>query len=636
MRIKVCVFLVFLAASTCVVGLSKLEADVFLKEAQQEYDKDNYRLAVMKAEIAKEMYSELGDTRGIANAQNIISLVAGLHTKQQMAQMYFTLAGNEYCYTQDRTPDLSDYERCLGLSKTCIEYADLLTGEDRIYYSRSCQELEDYADTQIQKIIGDKKRDADQYYLKAQDAFRREEYVLSRKYALNCSNIYTDIGDEQGISKCAAVLASVDEKIEDVRINAAASYDKALDYYASAMSSGSAEMMSRLGECVQYASASYDLYRLIKMEEKSEAARKLKEICEENIDTVRQQKLREASNFYQEAQTQLVIQNCVNATIWANRAKDIYNEFLAEAREKEKDLPDQLKIETKFYEGKVAQVNEVIREASNMCTYDRLLIEAEKLYNTASESYSQNNLPQALAFARNAKTLYAEMNPPNYLGMSKCDSLIDLIQTRMDKLSQGAAVLNSAYRYYNTADFENAYIEAQRAKSIYRQEWAQDKIEEVDELMGKISEGREKKKQANDLVGRARDDLRFENWEGALETANQANNIYREINYTLGIKETQQMIKVAQEQVTIQWEYVRNIALAAGSVLLVLLILVYQWNQRRKSLEKEYETRIERQERQDKIKEDEWSLQREEETKQRVEDELRRLIREERKITDEE
>ena len=80
-------------------------------------------------------------------------------------------------------------------------------------------------------------REGDTLYYNAQEKFFSEDYVNAKSFALNASDKYHNCPYQPGIMQAASLLTSIEGKISEIRVNAKASYDKAIEYYKMALES---------------------------------------------------------------------------------------------------------------------------------------------------------------------------------------------------------------------------------------------------------------------------------------------------------------------------------------------------------------------------------------------------------------
>lgn len=621
MRVLFLAAAIMVLMSASVSAASQYEAEQYYNAARQFCSEKDWENCLRSIERAKEAYIELSDSRGISKCDNFFTEQFKDHTPEQVAQLYYFIA-TDY-YLEAKKDQIDYYKRCLNLAQECDSRYQAIGGSIGTSGSLKCSELSKTCSSEIFRITASQKEVAGFYYEMAQTAYREKRYVDARDYVLNSSRIYNSIPDPTGVGKTAQLLTSIQNTIEDIRVNAAVSYSESLNYFA----------RDNYNTAREYAIASQNLYSSIADAEGVQKSSLLLSQINTKIGLSKQERLDNARSLYIQAQEYYVLQRYANASMAANQAKLIYSEFLQEAREKEADLPEHRRVETMLYQGYIQDVNKLLAQITKDWGEGRMLEQAEFLYSKSQEAYSANQLETALAYARNALNMYTELG--NYVGISKSNNLIATINTRIQRVVEVTAIQDSAEKYYQVADFENAYYEATRAKKIYQEIWMPDKATEIDNLITQINSGREKKARADQYYGTALGHFQAANYEQAKTNAVNAQTLYSQINYELGITESKRIVDESEKILYQEWVRFRNTMLIVGTVGIVIVFVLVSWKKKQQALEQEFQKRMEIEREHTRREKEEWSLEQESETKSRVEDELRKLVQEEREFENE-
>lgn len=617
-RVKAAVLIILLFSQ--IAGAASIyEAETYYKSATTFYNEDDYENALRDIEMSKEAYLELGDSRGIAKANTFIrNNLDSIITPGQMAGMYFNIGGDYYIQAQGEDLDL--LVRAQYFTVECEKRYRNISGTIGTSGVLKCQDLNNRITDLITKIRSSRKNDAKILYEESQKAYRDEELVLARELVINASRIYNSIPDANGITKTAALLTSVENRIQDIQINAQTSYKTSLDL----------TVQNQWKKARDYAIAAQDLYQSIGDDEGYAKAAQLLNRINDEIQTDREERLRQAQSLFLDAQEFYTLQQYQNATFSAQEAKRIYEDFLAEAKIKERNLHSSLQVETRLFENHISEVNKLLYQIMGEYGYERMLEQAEILYSKAQEYYTLNRLEDALAYARNSYSMFEELE--YYIGMSKSNSLIKTINQRTERLREASAILDTAKTYFSVADFDNAYYEATRAQQMYQELWLTERTNYIDGLLQNITKGRVVKTRSDQHFSTSMGHMDAGNYKEALSNAQQAHKGYTEINYSIGMQESQRIMDEAQETIDAEYRQFRNTVIVLVLVGGLILFVIISWRSRAQKMETEFQRQQRLQKEKRRRDKEAWSLEKEEETKDAVEDELKRLIREERQL----
>ncbi|MFH1403530.1 MAG: hypothetical protein ABIH11_04595 [Candidatus Altiarchaeota archaeon] len=617
-RIMIVAFITVLFLSLTVSAAFTYEADAMFRAAQTYLESNDIKNSLRSLHIARGIYDKNRNEKAVMRCDEMLSEIDKTVSKSQLAEYYYEIAGDYFIAAGSSKCDVDSLQMTIDMAKRGKEAYRVLGGIASSQGILKSEDLINSATVELNKCEADKYREAENMFNMAKSQFFLEEYLLAREFALNASDIYSKIPDAQGMSKTATLLGKIDENINQIKINAAASYDKALRLYAA----------KNLDESMEYAAASQRLYNRIRDEDGYMQASNLISKINDAIGADADRKFREAKKYISDAETYYTIGDYVNATESAKNAKEIYEYFETKAGEREAHLQPSQRVETRLWGNRVKEVNTLLADIQSSWGEVRIRETADLYYKTAQEQMLKNRLNEALAYANNARSLYSDLT--DYVGISKTDTLVEQIKTKMQLITQADIFFRSGRSFYNVAEFENAYAETSKAKAIYDDVLDANKSAEAQILLDKIRDGDDKKEEATTHYRKAQAHYEVLDYENALEWAKKANVLYKEINYSIGIVESQTIITESEEYIHEEWVKTRNLMIGAGIVVIIAVVLILKFTTKEKTLEEEAKARRDVEEERSRRREDESALEVEKETKERVEDELRRLIEQER------
>jgi hypothetical protein len=611
-----------LAALYCAQS-SDMEADVFYKSAQGYTDSGDWDNALMSVWRAREIYTDTKNTYGIKKCDDLIGKIESTLQPIQLADKYYNIAGTYFLQGHDNADLL---QRSIGMGKRCDSLYVRIGGSAGVAGKLKCEDLIERATTRINELTNDCIRAGDEYYLKAQNSYFQGYYLSARGFAVNASERYISCPYQSGIDNSASLLSSINGKINDLRMDAKASYDKAISYY-------SQDTKEDYQRCIQYAASSQSFYKKIDDNEGYTAATTLASRCSERIGQLDDDRLRVAESYMAEAKRLISMSECMNSTDDANRAMSIYQLFYNQATLEEKMLPREQQVKMNLYSTKMQEVNSVLFLIRDTCTADKMLKIAEDFYAKSQGYYLQNDLNEALTYAGNARNIFFKYQ--KYVGVSKCDTLISQINLRINQRTEAEGYMQQSQAHYNVADFDIALLNANKARSIYDLVFDKEKVKDIDDFMVKIREGANTFEIANSNFREAKNYFEINNYDSALAPAQKASELYIQINYSVGMAESANIVKISQEKVDeARTRFYTNAAMF-GIVITVSAFMVIQFTRRKKAVESEYRKKIRSEDERARRQDEAWSIKAEEETKKGVEDELRKLIEAERGKLDE-
>ena len=604
--------LVILLLATDVLSSSKYEADSYYTAAGVYFNTGDYKNSLRSIHLGREIYSEIGDDYGVARCNDFLVKIDEILPPVQKANYYYDIAGDYYL---QNTTDIVSYTRAKNFAQLAKDIYQQLGDSNNVL---KADDIIKGADEKIRIIKESRSQDAERYYLMARSNFFEKNYLIAKTYALNASALYTMVPDEEGISKAATLLTSINEKLNELKQDAIASYDKALDYYT----------VKDYKNAYYYANASYWLYTATgDMDGISKAKNLVSKINEEAAQT-EEEKKRLAQKYINSAEEFLVIKDYEKATEAATNAKNIYSELYAEYYEIEHTLPESLRVNMKFYQNLIWDTDNLIKRISDAEGDAGRKKRAEEYYVKAQEYLIKNEITNALTYANKARSLFFDLKL--YVGVSKTDSLIRQINERSKQRQIAEGYYNQSKYSYMIADFENARIQAESSRSIYASMFDINKTNDVDALISLIAEGVKKRDAANNYFNSAKTYFDSKNYESAKEYSKKAYDIYLVINHSVGISESKVLLDKSEEILYTEYYRFRNMAILAVVILIVGGIYLYR---RSKKIEVEEIEQVKKERDDEEFKRrqaEEWTLRREAEVKEKVEEELRMLIEKER------
>ncbi|MFH1055558.1 MAG: hypothetical protein V1744_05645 [Candidatus Altiarchaeota archaeon] len=607
--------IVLLIAFFASAEYSSLEADSLYQTAERSYRSGLYQNALASAYLSKEAYGAIGQRWGVDKCDKLIGEIGLVLTPTQLADTYYGIAGEYFTRANKDTFDLS---RAIMMAQEAKKIYASIGGTVGSSGILKCEDLINEASQEINDNVNSCIREGDDLYAKAQNSFFSDYYVTAKIYASNASARYLACPYQTGVDKSALLLSSINAKIDEIRTNAKASYDKAIQYYTA----GDTKL------CIQYAGASQGLYTSIDDSEGYSAATMLLSRCKETGDRWEQGMKKQAQAYSEEAKRFSLIGDCFNATDRASKAKSIYQQLRDLALQREGNLPKSQQYTVKLYDTYIGEVNALMSKIQDTCSAERMLIIAETYYRTSQEYYLQLNLNEALSYANSARNIFFQLK--NYVGVSKSDTLIEQIKMVMRQRSEAESLVASAKAFSMSANFDEALVDASRAGRLYSDMHDNDNTEKVGELVQAIRDGMDKLDSANKNFNKALNYLQASDYGNTLTSAEAANKLYVEVNYTIGVDESKKVIDTSREELDKQSSQSRNTMILIGVIGIVAVFLALQYLRSKRVMETDLKTRSQQGEEDMRRRNEELSLRVEEDTKSKVDDELRRLIEAER------
>ncbi|MBM3309552.1 MAG: hypothetical protein FJY77_04790 [Candidatus Altiarchaeales archaeon] len=602
---------VLLFACSC-SAVTEYDAETFYKSALTYFQINDFRNTLRSVHLAKEIFGDLERQDGVVKCNQLITQVDEILTDSQMASAYYDIAGEYYL---QENPTLSSYIKAKEFAEYAKEYYNragdgegLLRSEDLINRARS----------EINNIQAQREQEAYAYYKTAQSLFLSDDYLNARTYAINASILYNEILSQSGISQTASLIVSIDFRINETKYNALASYDRARDYY----------VQKEYESALKYAIISQQLS--IKIADKDGEAKASNLISTINTEYTQnnEQKLRLAQTYVDRAREMLIAKEYANATDYAKRARDIYSGFYAKAEEKEHDLPSSQQVETALYSSYLKTVDNLMISINSAWGSEKKKEQAEAFYTKSQEYYIQGQLDPALTYVERARSYFTDLN--DYIGVNKCDALIVSIKNRMVEKRQADDDYTMALSLYHTAEFENSLLYLNKAKAIYVRILDKPSIEKAENLTASINDGIKMRGEAEVYYQQATRYFNTGDYKNAKEYSEKAYMLYSQINHTLGITSSLDVVSKSSSELEAASTQLRNNVLIAAAIIIIGGYLIVSKLREQKAVVKELEVKKQRIDEETRLKEAEWAVRRDEETKEKVEEELRKLIEQER------
>ncbi len=592
-----------LLLSSVVHAETAAEADGYYVKAQTYFENQDYKSALRNVHLARIIYSNLGLTGGVSQCDSLINGIKSSTTDNNLAGYYNSIA-SDYLLTEN--PTLHEYEMTKYFAQLAKTIYTQNNNDDGITMAN---DLIEQADSEIQKIYGRQRQEAETYYNIARTYFINKDYPNALAYAQNASSIYNAISDQYGISKTNLLLQSINDEVENIKQNANVAYSTAMSLYGDGNISGS----------LVYAEKSKALYQSINFYQGVSKAQDLLSILHQSIDQEKDKRKRMAAQFFKEAEDYFVIMDCANATENIRNARALYEGLYWEATvDSEKEL----------YKRRMYECDDLLTKILKECGSAVMLSQAEQYYAQAQEFFIKQDFDSALSYAQKARDLFQKIE--NYVGVSKSDSLIDSISDRVYKERMGDSNMTEAQYYYSIADYENARLFAERARSIYSTLLGTNKTSDANALLGNITDGEKKKEEAKHYYDLAYDYMQKSDYSNAKMYSEWAYGIYTTINYSIGMQESASLLKSAEDKVGQETTKFRMLLMSGAVVLIIVVIVVVNYVKKKKEISAEAERARSDRDVKRKIEEKQWEVEREVQTEDLVKKRLKEMIEEER------
>ncbi|MBU0762513.1 MAG: hypothetical protein KKD39_05755 [Candidatus Altiarchaeota archaeon] len=611
-----CIFLFWTLNSTAQKSTPEsFEADSLMKTADVYFRSGDYQNALKSCHLALMSYNRTKDDWGVKRAEGVIFNMESILSSNQLAEIYYNIAGSYYLLDSGNIDGMYKAIYFAEKAKKLYQSIGGTVGSSGLLKS---EDILNGARKNIESGLNVCIRDAEEQYQNAQTQFFNGNFLKAQIFVTNASAKFISCPYQPGIDKSSELLTSVNSKINTLRAEAKAAYDQAIKAFT----------QEDYERCVLISSDAKRLYDSIADKEGSISSTSISTQCQERIDNKKDFMRRQADQYKKEAEFFSVIPDCVNATDRAQKAKGILDSMRNEAYEKEKELPVNQRLETRFYESLLMELDAVFKRITTVCTELNNEQTAEEYYRKAQDHYLNNELSDAKSYAENARRIFASLN--KFVGLSKTETLLNQINLKSSQMTDADEAMKNAYLHYSVANFNEAIFEVNKANAIYTNIKKGDKAAEAQALIENIKLGMGKLEQANNLFGKSREYMGYDSFDNALAAATNSYTLYKEINYSLGVNESSKLIQIANERIEEKNHEFMMMILFIAAIVVIPGLALYQVMRRRKNIEFDLERRKADQEDMLRRERDMMDLQSKQETKERVDDELKKLIEQER------
>ncbi|MFH0863072.1 MAG: hypothetical protein V1875_08610 [Candidatus Altiarchaeota archaeon] len=604
-----------LALAGFAAGAASYEADGHFAKAEEDYRLQTYRNALIEVFLARDEYNESGNIWGMQKCDRLVTQIESSMNPTQIADTYYGIASDYFTDSQDDTEALG---RAARMGERCVAvcFTNITCG-------LRCADLAGKANARINDIVNRCIREAQARLQSAKDNI--DDYLNARELATSASAKFSECGYRKGVEEASSVLASIDEKMRNVRMNAAALTDQAYEDYAR----GDNE------SCVQNANKSLSLYGRIGDPDGMQKARMILEECEGTLRDWETQLNKDAGEYMQDAYDAYKVDmppDCDSAARNATAAKGLYQQLYDKFSVQEKDKPTNLQFKTGEYAVKLSQVAALIADIQTVKSHVIALDTAESFYMRAFDEYLVHNYNDARSYVRKAKEMF--QGNEDYPNARKCDSLAARIEEDDGKMTQATAHLEEAKRMLDDFRFQEALTGLSKARGLYLAIKYDEGAKKADQLEASITQVAAKLGKANDFLSKAAAYRREGRYEDAIAAATEGRLIYSEIKHAKGVESADKLItegrRIMDEEAGRRSLYI----VCALFVFVVSAALAVQYRSRKSAVEEKLRRgEVEAQEKMRRQTEA-MSIRTEEETKTQVETELRRLVDSERKKID--
>ena len=213
-----------------------------------------------------------------------------------------------------------------------------------------------------------------------------------------------------------------------------------------------------------------------------------------------------------------------NATNKCKVAMAIYTQLWGWARNASNTTKEE------YYLGEISKCKQKLAEIDKTRPFNP--VPSPSSYIDASELYENGDCRNASVLALKAKAMYEKNNAPWLV--SRCEELIENISVCLEKLDEADADMRKMVQNYKVADYENASSGLNEACRLYDEVKSKEGIRRCVLYSQRINDSIEQKKQADSLIAQARAEYGQGRLEDARSKAEQAVEIYDQINYLEG------------------------------------------------------------------------------------------------------
>lgn len=583
-------------------------------EAANTYYKDHlYKNALRDVHLARGIYSDLGKAWGLPRCDALIAAIEIDITPGLAAAYYYDIASDFYLQGLDTTEDyyaveLYEYTKVFG--RLAIGKYEGLGDE---YGSKKSNDIVFRAGKEITTRMTYQRLLADGYYEKAYNSYVSEKYADTLSNAEQAYTLYQKIGNENDIIRGERLLSDIHSKIDGIKRNADTTYLNAKKKHSD----------GEFRIALEYAETTLNLYKLISDREGISKANILISDLRRILEMETEEMLRQADRYKKIAKEELVHMNYENASDYIKRASEIYREFYDKAYKERRER------DRKYWQGILSESDRLHRQILDEWGEDQAKSSGNRYYDRAQAFFIAKQYKEALNYARKSEIIYLDIQ--FWVGVERAEALIRTINERVGQENMADGNLTMALNLCTGADFANAKNYLRMSKQIYDILLGLNRTAEINEVAVCITEGEKKKEQAKEYFNKAYDYYQMGDYRGAKNDAEKAMDIYVDINYSLGLNETQGLYSKADKEVKEMNRRLRNTILSIGAVILVVAIVIVKYMKKKSTLEDDASKMKEERDKVEDLERKKWEVKKEEVTEEKVKEELKKIIEEERK-----
>lgn len=578
-RLAVLTLLLQLCANTWAITNTKPIADANYIEAEKAYNRTEFINASAAANRALKYYMDGGY---MDDVQKTNELIARIDEGLKKFGENFYKEGLRYYNNKEYDKAIENAEKAKAY------YSEIKSATLEV---QKCEQV--ISDANIAKMKGNIER-ANSVYTNAVKLFESKDYKNSRQLASEALVVYNQSNYQEGVIKCNALITEIDKRNQQTRASADVNDLKAQEAYQRLEKNPNFEDYK---EVIKYAQEAKKLYAQIGYDpgynhsvDLLNAANRIMYGMEEKLRLSADAKYNEGMNAYllgRGSPEEKDKRNYFgNASKFYTTARDTYGELYNWAE----DIANEEK--RRFYETKLKDCNNRLTEIQQELDNINLAKKAEELYMDGYTLFTKGDCKNASTPVKDSKTLFNRVG--DVTGVFKADTLIYQINDCLEKISEAETLLKNASRYYNGADYGNATAELEKAIKIYEKIKNQEGINKCSAFKQKISDSITAKKNADQILVQAQIDFRNNKFEDSLNGAESAKKMYTDINYTMGITNSTDLIKDSKnaQQKLVEQGNINMLLIMGAIVAAIILVVAGSWMHRMQKAKKEKEAMI--------------------------------------------
>jgi tetratricopeptide (TPR) repeat protein len=569
-----CLFIIPFIYATSDIAL----ADMYYEEAQKLYDSGECKNASEYIERALNLYMKYNNQPGIEKCNELIVKI----NKCLRDQGYnFYLQALQY-FNQ------GDYENAKIFAERAKSLYVLVPYIEGI---ANCDELIQNAKRKIEELI---KEQGERLYENARAYYAKKDYPNAKISANRAKEKFLEISYADGISRCEALLKNID--IDIVQTN-----ERANVYYTEAekwrMKADIEPKFKNFNLAKEYAENASKLYSLVNNTEGYAKCLTLISVIQNKLAENEERLNNEAKNHYDKAELSylearrffyeekydLTYALLNNASTHSIAARSIYTELLKWARELKSAKKREEKVQ--YYQKKIRECKKQGKKIEKFKKEIEERREAERLYQYATKLYNDAFYDNASATINETKKIFEKVG--DWVGVSKCNTLILKINQALEIKAQADKFYENASSKYRVAKFDEAISDLMEARRIYQGINRKQDIEKCDSLLENITKGNKSKNRAEQFYQKALDFHERGTFPKSNDYAKDARKIFEKINFSEGVQRCDELIAKNDELLEEEGkkhELYKNIIFAAV-VISTFAIILRWWLEKRKKVE---------------------------------------------------